>query len=364
MAATTLLLGTRKGLLVLERGASGWRLARRSHGGVPVVYADADPRSGDVFALLEHGHWGGKLSRSRDGARTFEELPAPKYPDHAEVKDGVKATLGYLWCFQAATRDQPGRCYIGTVPGGLFRSDDGGATYALVEGLWNHPSRKAEQWFSGGLDREYAGICSIICDPRRPERMLVGVSCAGVFETEDDGRTWTGRNKGLNASFLPNPEADYGHDPHFTTMCAAEPDVLWMQNHCGIFRSTDGARTWKDVSQKPHAFFGFAIAADARNPERAWVVPGVSDEQRMAVDERLQVCRTDDGGKTWDPLRKGLPAEAAFDVVYRHALDAEGDQVAFGSTTGNVYASANGGDSWECVGSNFPPVYSVRFLRS
>lgn len=357
----TLVLGTRKGVFLVERGTREWRVVRRAHPGVPVVYAWIDGRSGTLWTCLEHGHWGGKLARSKTRGETWEEIPAPKYPEGAEVKDGVPATLGYLWCMGPGGADQPGRLYIGTVPGGLFRSEDSGATWSLVGGLWNHPSRK-EHWFSGGLDKEYAGICSILVDPRNSARVLVGISCGGVFETSDDGASWTHRNKGLRATFLPNPEADFGHDPHFTALCEREPDVLWQQNHCGIFRSTDGARTWTEVSQTGGpAYFGFAIAADARDPERAWVVPQTGDEERTAVGGALLACRTDDGGKTWAALRDGLPQENAYDVVYRHALDARGDRVAFGSTTGNVYLSEDRGERWTCLGNNFPPVYSVRF---
>ncbi len=362
MAGDTILLGTRKGLFTLARGSRGERrVARRAHAGTPVVYAFADARTGTLWASLEHGHWGGKLHRSRDGGATFVEVPAPKYPDGAEIKEGKPATLGYLWVLAPGGPAEPARLYAGTEPGGLFASDDGGETFALVAPLWNHPSRK-ENWFGGGRDE--AGIHSVIVDPRRSERVLVGVSCAGVFETEDGGASWRGRNAGLRADFLPDPRAEFGHDPHCLVACAAEPDVLWQQNHCGVFRSVDGARSWTEVSQpreRGPVRFGFPIAADARDPETAWVVPLVSDQERFAVDGALCVGRTTDGGKTWDALRRGLPQEDCYDVVYRHALDARGDRLAFGSTTGNVFVSEDRGESWRTLGNHFPPVYSVRF---
>jgi photosystem II stability/assembly factor-like uncharacterized protein len=145
-------------------------------------------------------------------------------------------------------------------------------------------------------------------------------------------------------------------------LCAKKPDVMWQQNHCGIFRTTDGAKTWKAVHQKGGpAFFGFPIAVDAGDPKCAWILPAQSDECRTTIDGSLFAMRTEDGGKSWKKLAKGLPQENAWDVVYRHALDVRGDELAFGSTTGNVYASDDRGNSWQSIGQNFPPVYSVRF---
>jgi photosystem II stability/assembly factor-like uncharacterized protein len=355
----TLILGTRKGFLLLQRAAGNWSVIQRAHLGVPVAYATAHPRSGTLWACLDHGHWGQKLQRSGDGGATWEEVPAPKYPDDARMQDGTPATLRYLWVLSPGGPEENGRLYIGTEPGGLFRSDDGGESFHLVEGLWDHPSRM-NGWFGGGRDNP--GIHSIMVDPRDSRRMLVGVSCAGVFETTDGGLTWEPRNRGLRATFLPDPESEVGHDPHFVAACAADPDILWQQNHCGIFRSTDGGRNWQGISQQDGpAHFGFAIAADPSDPARAWVVPAASDEQRMAIDGALCVCRTDDGGETWQTFRQGLPQSDCYDLVFRHGLDISGDRLAFGTTTGNVFVSDDAGESWECVGQHFPPVYSVRF---
>lgn len=358
-SSDTLLLGTRKGLLELKRNGAGWQVANTHFRGNPIAYAMNDHRTNTMWATIDHGHWGQKLHRSRDGGQNWEEITAPKYPEGAEITDGKPATLIYLWVLEGGSDDRPNRVYLGTEPGGLFRSDDGGDTFQLVEGLWNHPSRKGG-WFGGGRDNP--GIHSIIVDPRNSSRVLVGISCAGVFETTDDGATWNPRNKGLKADFLPSPNVEVGHDPHFVASCASNPDVLWQQNHCGIFRSTDGGENWESISQSGStAHFGFAIAADANDPDTAWVVPADSDQYRLAVNGALCVCRTEDGGKTWTTLTEGLPQENCFDVVFRHALDARGDVLAFGSTTGNVFISENRGDTWECVGTSFPPVYSVRF---
>ncbi|MFN7131366.1 MAG: WD40/YVTN/BNR-like repeat-containing protein [Myxococcales bacterium] len=358
METHTLLVGTRKGLLVLERSASGWSLREEAHAGNPVSYAMRDRRSGNLFAGLDLGHWGPKLQRSKDDGRTWEELKAPAYPPTATIK-GKPAALEYLWCIAEGGESRRSRLYVGTNPGGLFRSEDGGDSFALVEPLWNHPSRE-DHWFGGG--RNTPGIHSVVVDPRNEARVLVGISCAGVFESSDDGASWAPRNAGLRADFLPDPAADVGHDPHLLGLCASSPDVLWQQNHCGIFRSVDGGRRWTDVSEpEGPARFGFALAAHAHRPEVAWVVPAISDQKRMAVDRRLQVCRTENGGRSWTSLTRGLPQTLCYDVVYRHALDLQGEALVFGSTTGNLFFSFDGGEHWETVGTSLPPIYSVRF---
>ncbi len=359
MPADSLILGTRKGLLIYENGKGGWRFCRESHTAIPVSYAAVDPRTGTLWAALDHGHWGRKLQRSRDMGATWEEIPGPAYPEGTEISDGKPATCSYIWLIVPGGTDQPNRLYIGTEPGGLFQSDDGGNTWQFVESLWNHPSRK-DNWFGGG--RDYPGLCSIVVDPRNSQHVTVGISVGGVYETRDGGKTWEGRNKGLYANYLPNPHAEYGHDPHFMMAAPSNPDVLWMQNHCGIFRSADSGKTWENISQEGGpAYFGFAIAADANDDQTAWVVPAIDAQYRLAVDRALCVIRTEDGGKTWTALRNGLPQETAYDLTFRHALDIRGDCLVFGTTTGNIYISDSRGDSWQVLAHNLPPVYSVRF---
>jgi hypothetical protein len=356
-----LVLGTRKGLLQLEYDGSRWRFVRESFKAIPVSYAAFDPRHQTLWALLDHGHWGVKLHRSPDCGATWEEIPAPHYPEDAKLAEGKPATLSYLWYFAPGGADQPERLYLGTEPGGLFQSDDGGNSFHLVESLWNVPER-LDNWFGGG--RDLPGLCSIVVDPRDSSHVTVGVSVGGVYETRDGGTTWQARNKGLYANYLPNPYAEFGHDPHFILASPSNPDVLWQQNHCGIFRSVDSGATWENISQEGGpAYFGFALAVDEKNADTAWVIPAIDAEYRMAVDTALCICRTEDGGKTWQALRSGLPPENAYDVVFRHGLDSRGDRLAFGTTTGNVYVSEDRGESWRCIGSNFPPVYSVRFLK-
>lgn len=365
MRKDTLILGTRKGLLILRRNHNAWHLIHETFPGIPISYAAADHRTGIIWACADHGHWGQKLYRSHDGGETLSEIAAPQYPEGSVIYDvfsgGAEkpAKLSYLWTVVPGGDDQPERLYIGTEPGGLFRSDDGGETYQLVEGLWNHTSRP-KGWFGGGRDQ--AGACSIVVDPRDSDHLFVGVSVGGVYESVDGGRTWEGRNKGLRADYLPDPFAEYGHDPHCLVASPSNPDVLWQQNHCGVFRSSDAGRTWSDISQPGGPVkFGFPIAVDAQDENTAWVVPAISDEIRMAVDGAMCVGRTEDGGRTWTELRNGLPQKHCYDIVFRHALDIDGEQLAFGSTTGNLFLSGDRGDSWESIGHYLPPIYSVRF---
>lgn len=359
--SATLVLGTKKGLLVLERGASGWRSRALQHGGIHVSLALHDARTGTLWAALDHGHWGVKLSRSKDGGETWTEVAPPRYPEGTITPCTQKpAALRYVYAFQPGRPEEPGRLYVGTVPGGLFVSDDDGASFTLDRALFDHPTR--DDWGQGGKDFDEPGLHSVVVDPRDGRKVLVGISSAGVMRTTDGGETWAPSNRGLKNSYLPDPDAAVGHDPHLVMACAAEPDVVWQQNHCGVFRSTDGGATWTDIGQaRGPVGFGFPIAADARDPARAWVVPATSDERRYAVGGALCVARTDDGGASWSVMRDGLPQEDCYDVTYRHALDARGDTVAFGTTTGNLYVSEDRGERWRCLGSNFPPITSVRF---
>ena len=358
--ASKLALGTRKGLLIWQEQNGSWSLANESHMGAHVSYTVRDGRSGWLYSCLAHGHWGNKLHYSADEGRTWEELAAPQYPEGAKLKDDRPAVLRYMWCLTTGPADQSGRIYIGTEPGGLFVSDDQGRTFRLVQSLWDQPSR-LEVWMGGGLDEP--GIHSVLVDPRDSRRVLIGLSVAGVFASDDDGRSWQARNHGLRADFLPNPDAEIGHDPHLLVQCRGQPDVLWQQNHCGIFRSTDCGRNWSDVSdEEGPAGFGFAIAVDPEDGDVAWVIPAESDEVRVAVDRQMCVCRTNDGGQSWQTYRAGLPQDDCFDFVFRHGLDQSKDRLAFGTACGSLYLSDDRGESWQCLAAHLPPIYSVRFI--
>ena len=356
---STMLLGTRKGFIAYNFQNGNWKVENLSFEGIPVSIAYADPRNGNWWACLDHGHWGVKLHYSKDRGKTWVETTAPAFPEGEEVKDGVPATTRYIWAMSQGGNKYPSKLWVGTDPGGLFVSEDGGKDFQLVESLWKHPTRKTG-WFGGG--RDLPGIHSIVVDPRDENHIYIGISCAGVFETTDAGRNWLIRNKGMRADFLPDPNAETGHDPHLLVAAPTDPDTLWQQNHCGIFYSNDGAKNWQEVSQpEGPARFGFAIAVADDNSNQAWVDHANSDEDRTAVKGALCICRTDDGGKTWKDFRKGLHQENCFDIVYRHALASSGDSLAFGTTTGNLFFSSDRGESWRVLNNYLPMVYSVGF---
>ncbi len=306
-----------------------------------------DPRDGAWYVSLDHGHFGVHLHRSDDGGATWIEIAAPEYPpkpaDVSEInpmsqKELVWATqLG--WVIEPGHPDDPGVLWCGTIPGGLFRSDDRGDSWQLVESFWNLPAR--QKWFGGGFDD--AGVHSISVDPRGAGRLVVGVSCGGAWRTDDGGSTWTVAAHGMRANFVPPDLADDPdtQDPHRIVRCAASPDALWTQHHCGIFRSIDNGTSWSEIGDAGPSTFGFAVAVHPSDPETVWFVPAVSDEVRVPVDGRFVVTRTRDGGASFDVLTEGLPDAPAFDLVHRHGLDidAEGTRLIMGSTTGNLWWS-------------------------
>jgi hypothetical protein len=362
-------VSTRKGLFTIERGARGWQVARVSFLGDNVTLTAHDPRDGALYAALNHGHFGVKLHRSRDGGVSWQPIATPAYPPKPEgyvaraPVEGAAAdwALKLVWAFAPGGTDEPGVIWCGTLPGGLFRSDDGGDSWALNRALWDDPRR--EEWFGGGAD--HPGIHSIVVDPRDPAHVKVGVSCGGVWTTRDRGASWAPTATGMRAEFMP-PERQFEpnvQDPHRLAQCRQAPDVLWVQHHNGIFRSEDGAASWHEITGVEPSTFGFAVAAHPHDPQTAWFVPAVKDEVRYPKGGQVVVTRTRDGGRSFDILRDGLPQEHAYDLVYRHALDvdASGTVLAFGSTTGSLWVSDNAGDRWQTLPAHLPPVYAVQF---
>ena len=355
-----LLLGTAKGLVVYSKKENDWQIETVYFTGFPVSMIYVDERTQTWWVGIPHRHWGQKLHRSTDEGKSWHMVAAPKYPSVALLKNGKQAALKGIWCLAHAGIDKPKQLWLGTEPGGLFHSKDNGDTWHLVESLWFHPSR-SELWFGAGKDEPF--IHSIVVDPKDSDHVYIAVSCAGVFETKNAGKTWDARNVGLKATYLPNPDAEVGHDPHLLLACSTDPSVLWQQNHCGIFRTTNGGRVWEDVSDtNGMAHYGFALAIDHQNPLIAWVIPAQSDEMRVPHDLALCVCRTDDGGQTWQELRNGLPQFPCFDIVFRHSLDISDETLAFGTTTGNLYLSENGGDSWCCMNHHLARIDVVKFI--
>jgi hypothetical protein len=355
----TIYVASRKGLFRFSRNGGGWAAGAPWFLGEPVSAMLADPRDGALYAALRLGHFGCKLHRSDDGGASWTELAAPRYPPAEEGAEGP--SLDMIWTLAAGGVDRPGLVWAGTLPGGLFASRDRGESWELVESLWTRPER--EKWFGGGYD--FPGIHSIVVDPRDSDRLTLGVSCGGVWKSDDGGGTWRQAGQGLRADFLP-PEQAYdqtSQDPHLIAACRDDPDRVWCQHHNGIFVSRDGAESFEEIEGVQPSVFGFAVAAHPGDPDTAWFAPAVKDECRIPRDGRFLVNRTRDGGTSFEALTRGLPEGASWDLVYRHALvvDAGGERLAMGSTTGNFWVSDDGGEIWRQVSANLPPIAQLAF---
>jgi hypothetical protein len=359
------LLSTRKGLFELSRSQNDWRVAQTHFVGDPVTMSLHDARDGATYAALNLGHFGVKLHRRDAGGDTWKEIGVPTYPPQPEgLQDEAEWKLKQIWSMACGGADQPGVLWAGTLPGGLFRSSDRGDTWELVHSLWDHPSRR--EWMGGGYDTP--GVHSICVDPRNSGHVLVAISSGGVWVTKDGGANWTASTKGMRATYMPEERAEdpVVQDPHRVVQSTAAPDVLWCQHHCGIWHSTDGGAQWEQChpAAKGTSDFGFAVATHPRRPDTAWFVPAAADQKRIPVDTALSVMRTRDGGKTFESLRHGLPQDQCYDLIYRHGLAVadDGETLMMASTTGSLWASANGGEDWQLVSANLPPVYALEII--
>ena len=362
----TLLVSTRKGLFWVRRQNGNWGIDRVDFPGDNVTLTLTDPRSGYRYAALDHGHFGVKLHRL-EGAN-WREIAVPIYPTKPEGLEEndiwgrpLAWSLARIWALQAGGTDEPGVIWCGTLPGGLFRSTDHGESWEMVRSLWDHPKRK--QWMGGGAD--LPGIHSIVVDPRNSKRVWIAVSTGGIWFTGNSGESWAQRGQGMRAEYVP---VELTHDPiaqdvHCLVQCPSAPHRMWVQHHNGIFVSSDEGITFSEITGVEPSTFGFAVVAHPNKPDTAWFVPEIKDEKRIPREGKLVVSRTRDGGKSFDILSNGLPQEHAYDIVYRHALalDATGERLAFGSTTGGLWVSESQGDSWVNLTHTLPPIYAVRF---
>jgi hypothetical protein len=360
--ADRLYVGSRKGLFEIARGGTGWDIVEAHFLGEPVsAVLSAD---GVDYAALDLGHFGAKLWRRQHGG-DWREAAAPSFPPKPDDPgdDPHPWSLGKIWALEPG--GVPGRLWAGTMPGGLFRSDDGGASWSLIEALWRMPERR--QW-TGVAGGEQPGISTVLVDPRNPADIRIGVSTAGVWATADTGASWRLINRGMYAEYMP-PERQgdpIAQDIHRLARCAAHPEIMWCQHHNGTFRSEDAGETWHELTAIRPSKFGFAVVAHPRDPNTAWFVPAVNDERRIPVDAKVVVSRTCDAGRSFEVLTRGLPQRNAYDLVWRHALDvdASGSRLAFGSTSGGLLVSEDAGDTWAMVDARLPPIAAVRFAAS
>ncbi len=367
---TTLLVATRKGLFTVRREAQTWEIDEQvAFLGDPVSVVLADPRDGTMYAALDHGHFGCKIHRQEPGGE-WHEVGVPIYPEQPDEpvdpaaggQPDVAWSLKLIWSLAAGGPDQPDTLWCGTLPGGLFRSDDRGDSWSLVRALWDDERRR--EWFGGGAD--LPGLHSICVDPRDSRRITVGVSCGGAWVSRDGGESWELQATGMVARYMPDEEQLNPNiqDPHCIVQCRDVPDVLWTQHHNGIWRTVDGCKSWQEITAGEPSCFGFPVAVHPADPQTAWFVPAVRDDQRYPWGASVVVSRTRDGGQSFDVLSKGLPQRHAYDLVYRHALDVDssGQTLAFGSTTGSLWVSEDQGDSWATVSEHLPPIYAVRVV--
>ena len=360
MMADTFYVASRKGLFTYRRNGNDWETGKPAFIGEPVSAVLKDQRDGTLYAALNLGHFGSKLHRSDDDGATWNELPPPSFPKANDNNEDAPS-VDLIWSLAAGGSDEPGVLWAGVIPGGLFKSIDRGKSWMLIETLWNREERQG--WFGGGYDKP--GIHSILVDPRNSAKLTLGISCGGIWKSDDRGETWRLTGKGLRSDYTPPEKSEElnTQDPHRLAMCLNNPDTIWCQHHNGIFLARDGGDTFVEFKDVKPAVFGFAVAVHPKDPDTAWLVPGVKDECRIPVDGKFVVNKTTDGGKTFTALSSGLPDTPSYDLVFRHALDVDetGDRLVMGSTTGNLWASDDAGSTWRQLSAYLPPIAAVAF---
>ena len=365
MSGVRVLVGTRKGAFVLTADGTrkDWVIDGPHFGGWELYHVTGSPADPDrLYASQSTGWFGQLIQRSDDGGRSWNpvgnEFRYEGVPGTHQWYDGTPHPWEFarVWHLEPSATD-PDLVYAGVEDAALFVSRDGGGSWNEVPGLREHGTGSAWQPGAGGLC-----LHTIVVHPTRPERMHVAISAAGVFRTDDGGATWQPTNKGLRSEGIPDADAEVGHCVHRLAMHPSRPDVLFMQKHWDVMRTDDGGDSWREVSGDLPTDFGFVVDVHAHEPDTIYVVPITSDSEHFPPEGKLRVYRSRTGGDEWEPLTRGLPQENCYVNVLRDAMAVDRlDEcgVYFGTTGGQVYASADGGDTWDAIVRDLPAVLSV-----
>jgi photosystem II stability/assembly factor-like uncharacterized protein len=346
----SILLGTTKGAFILDGDAArrAWHVRGPFCETWPIHHVAWDAERRSLLAAGGSPWYGASVWRSTDDARSWSQSSEGlTYGD-----DGPK--IATIWNVTPAN----GTIYAGVEPAGLFRSGDGGVTWEHVAGLRDHPSRP--EWQPGG-----GGLClhSIAPHPTDPDRLWVAISAVGTFETTDGGRTWQTRNHGVRTGFLPEPAPEFGQCVHKLRLHPDRPDVLFQQNHTGVYRSDDAGRNWTEITAGLPSDFGFPMVIHPHDPRTVYVIPlNGADKGRTMPDGHAAVWRSRDEGNTWQQLDQGLPAKDAYLGVLRESMSVDRMDpcgVYFGTSTGQVFGSTDEGASWSLLADYLPPIWSV-----
>ena len=365
MSGVRLLVGTRKGAFVItsDGGRKTWKVEGPHFAGWEIYHVKGSPANPKrLYASQSSGWFGQVLQRSNDGGNTWEaagnDFRYEGTPGTHTWYDGSPHPWEFkrVWHIEPSLTD-PDMIYAGVEDAALFASKDAGTTWAEMPGLRTHET--APGWAPGA-----GGLClhTIVIDPKNPDRMFIAISSAGVFRSDDAGKSWRPANRGLRSNTMPDEDAEVGHCVHHLARHPSRPDVLYMQKHWDVMRSDDAADSWREVSGNLPTDFGFVIDVHAHEPETVYVVPITSDSHHFVPDGKLRVYRSRTGGDEWEALTKGLPQQDCYVNVLRDAmaidsLDSCG--VYFGTSGGQVYASADAGDTWKPIVRDLPAVLSV-----
>ena len=349
---TELLVGTKKGLFVFEGEPGGeFTQSARAFAGDPVDNAMRDPRSGRLIASVTSPFYGPKIFFADDAGGEWTQAEGVSLPK------GEDAALARVWTIVAGEDDV---LYAGADPGVLFESRDAGESWTINQGLWNEPSRP--EWQPGG-----GGLCihSIVPWPGEPDRLALGISAAGVWLTDDHGASWRRGNAGLIARYMPEEMQAVTNDlcVHAIKRAPADPERLFLQFHGGVYRSDDAGESWTDIAAGLPGDFAFPLAVDPADPDSAFVIPLTAETDRVTAGGQARVFKTSDGGASWTALTDGLPQQDAYLTILRHALGATGEgaqlELYFGTTSGQLFGTGDGGASWSQLAACLPTVHSV-----